>query len=285
MNEFLQSLRADLLSRRMLPLLALAVIGLAVAVGYALASSSSSAPPRASGPPAASAPPASLAVAAASPNPNGAVAETPGGVRYQTQGPLHDPFAQLPSSQTKGPTAGSSSVSPTKSSAAAGAGASPSGTGSSGAGSGSGAGGSGNAKGGEPSPPPTPGKQPGKHKQKPSYPYDVSILFGELPADGQPVTLPPYQSLQPQRPIPSAQDALIALERVGGNAKSAVFELLQPPILRGQGVCLPSPSECQQLALDAGQAEELEYLETDGQAVVYELKAVSIVKRSSQTAG
>lgn len=283
MNEFLQSLRADLLSRRMLPLLAVAVIGLAVAVGFALASSGASTPPRAAGTSTVGSRPASLALAAASPNPNAAEAETPGGVRYQTQGPLHDPFAPLPSSEAKQANAGSSSASTAKSVATSG---SPgSGAGPSGSGSGSGAGGSGSGNGGEPSPPPTPAKKPGKHRQKPSFPYDVSILFGQLPAGGQPVTLPPYQNLQPQQPIPSAQDARIALERVGGNGKSAVFELLAPPILRGQGVCLPTPSECQQLALDAGQAEELEYLEADGQSVVYELKAVSIVKRSAQTAG
>jgi hypothetical protein len=113
----------------------------------------------------------------------------------------------------------------------------------------------------------------------------VSVLFGKLPAGGQPTTLPPYQELQPQQPLPSAGDARIALERVSGNAKSAVFALLQPPILRGQGVCLPSPSECQMLALEIGHAAELEYVEASGQTIVYELKTVSIVKRSSQAAG
>ena len=72
---------------------------------------------------------------------------------------------------------------------------------------------------------------------------------------------------------------------MSANAKSAVFALLAPAILRGQGVCLPSPSECQQLALESGRAEELEYIEENGQTLVYELKAVSIVKSSSQTAG
>ncbi len=283
MTELLNSLRADLFSRRMLPLVAVAVLGLAVAVGYALVGVGSEPAPRAPGSSAAATPKTTLAVVAASPNPNAAEAETPGGVRYQTSGPLHNPFAPLPASEAKQSTTPSAKSATTGGSST---GSSSNGSSSSTpeagkSGSGSGSGGTG-AKGGGSSPAPTPAKP---SKPKPSYPYDVSVLFGQLPANGQPVTLPPYQNLQPQRQLPSSADARIAFERVNGNAKSAVFALLQPPVLRGQGVCLPSPSECQQLALEVGQTEELEYVEASGQTIVYELKTVSVVKRSSQTAG
>ncbi len=284
MSELLTSLRADLLSRRLLPLVVLAIVALAVAIGYALAGSSSESPVRGSGAAGGAAPQAAIAVTAASPNPNAAEAETPGGVRYQTQSALHDPFAPLPSNQPQqsggsGGKASTSSPSAGKGSSGSGGESAKAGTGGTGSSGGTGAG-TGGGKAQQPAP--TPAKP---SKPKPSYPYDVSILFGQLPADGQPVTLPPYQSLQPQRPLPSAADARIALERVNGDAKSAIFELLQPPILRGQGLCLPSPAECQRLALEVGKAEELEYVEASGQAVVYELKTVSVVKRSSQTAG
>jgi hypothetical protein len=284
MNEFIESLRADLLSRRLLPFVGLALLALAVAVGYALGGGSqASTVSRGPSSPLSGSTPAALAVTAASPNPNAAEAETPGGLRYQSRGGLNDPFKPFaePQSATVGGAAsavahGSSSPSSGGSSAA------PAGPG----GSGSGSGGTGTGKSGGGEPAPTPPKPSSPRTRKPSFPYDVSILFGKLPATpGQEVTLPPYQSLQPQRPLPSAGDARIALERVGGNTKSAVFALLAPTIPRGQGVCLPSPSECQQLALEAGRAEELEYIEASGQVVVYELKTVSIVKKISQAAG
>ncbi|HEX3693534.1 MAG TPA: hypothetical protein VHU13_09340 [Solirubrobacteraceae bacterium] len=285
MNELLQSLRADLLSRRMLPLLALAVAGLVAAVGYALIGSGSAAPPPSVGASGTSGKAAAaLSVAAAAPNPNAAEAETPGGVRYQTQAPLHNPFQPLPSNAPKQSVGTSASSGSSSSGSSSGSGSTGGGSGSTGGGSGSGGSGSGGASKakGESSPAPIP---PKPSKAKPSYPYDVSVLFGKLPPGGQPVTLPPYQGLQPQQPLPSAKEARIALERVSKDAKSAVFALLQPPILRGQGVCLPSPSECQKLALEVGHAAELEYVEPSGQTLVYELKTVSIVKRSSQAAG
>jgi hypothetical protein len=272
-TEFLQSIKSDLLSRRIMPIAALALLALAVAVGYALAGSSSSAPPvaRTGGSPQ----PAALAVAAASPNPNTAESETPGGLRYQSGGPTRDPFAPLaqPKGQAKPATAAASQGSSSAGSAGQPGGAGP------GAGKAGGVG----PGGSEPAPaPPKPNKP--SHRKK--FPYDVSILFGRLPATpGQEVTLPPYQNLQPQRPLPSAGESRIALERVSGDAKRAVFALLAPAIPHGQGVCLPSPTECQQIALESGKLEELEYIEGDGQVVVYELKTVSIVRSSSQAAG
>jgi hypothetical protein len=71
----------------------------------------------------------------------------------------------------------------------------------------------------------------------------------------------------------------ISFERVTTDGKGAVFKLVLPPILHGSGACLPSTSECQTIDLEAGHAEELEYIEANGQVVVYELKVVSIVKK------
>jgi hypothetical protein len=70
----------------------------------------------------------------------------------------------------------------------------------------------------------------------------------------------------------------LSFERVTANGKGAVFKLVTPPILHGPGRCLPSASECQSMDLAAGQVEELEYVEANGQRVDYALKVVQITK-------
>ncbi|HEX4837834.1 MAG TPA: hypothetical protein VFV03_04855, partial [Solirubrobacteraceae bacterium] len=67
---------------------------------------------------------------------------------------------------------------------------------------------------------------------------------------------------------------------VTASGHGAVFELVAPPILHGSGICLPNASECQTIDLEVGHTEELEYVEANGQVVVYELKVVSITKKS-----
>jgi hypothetical protein len=272
MTEFLQSIKADLLSRRLLPFVALLGVVLLAAVGYAVKGGSSSPAPA----PVASVPSAPvtgtsvLGVTVATANPNEAVSETPGGVHYQSQGPTRDPFVPLPTA----PAAKSASA----------AGSSTGSTGSSGSGSsstgGSSSGGSGGGAQKAPAPAPTP-----KKPTKPQLAYDVSVLFGPASTTpGQPATLAPYQSLKLGQPFPSKQDVRLTFERVTENGSGAVFKLLVPPILHGTGACLPSNSECQAIDLEAGHAEELEYVEADGQIVVYELKVVSIAKKSSANA-
>jgi hypothetical protein len=83
------------------------------------------------------------------------------------------------------------------------------------------------------------------------------------------------------QPLPSKQNKLLSFDRVTASGDGAVFTLVAPPILHGSGICLPSTSECQTIDLRVGHAEELEYIEADGQAIVYELKVVSITKRST----
>ncbi len=276
MTEFLQSIKADLFSRRLLPFVALLGVVLLAAVGYAVKGGSSSPTPA----PVASTPSTPvtgtsvLGVTVASANPNEAVSETPGGVRYQSQGPTRDPFVPLPTP----PAAKSAS---TGSSSSQSSGSSSSGSSSTG---GSSSGSSGSGSGGSTPKAPAPAPVP-KKPTKPQFAYDVSVLFGPASTTpGQPATLTPYQSLKLGQPFPSKQDVHISFERVTANGKGAVFKLLVPPILHGTGVCLPSNSECQTIDLEAGHAEELEYVEADGQIAVYELKVVSIAKKSSASA-
>jgi hypothetical protein len=274
MTDFLNSVRLDLLSRRLLPFVALLLVALAAAVAYAVmgGSKGSSPTPAALGP---SAPTVSgagaLPVTVAPANPNLAVSETPGGLRYQSRGPTRDPFVPLPSPPAEKSTGASSSTS-----------ASGNSTSSSSGGSSSGAGGSsgGSSGGGQEAPAPTPApKKPAKSTQSP---YVVAVLFGRLSTTpGQPTTLTPYESLKLLQPLPTKQDALVSFERVTASGSGAVFKLVVPPIVHGSGICLPSTSECEAVALEVGHAEELEYVDTSGQVLVYELKVVSITKRSA----
>jgi hypothetical protein len=267
MIELLQSLKSDLLSRRLLPLLALLGVALVAAVAYAVGGAGGGSP----APVAKSAPNGgralTLPVTAAPVNPHLAVSETPSGSRYQSQGPTRDPFVPLPSPPAaKSASAGRSSSSSSKSKGSSSTGSSKGKTGSTG----------GSGSGGEKAPAPAP-----KKPAKPQFPYIVSVLFGRASTTaGQPATLTPYQSLKLLQPLPSKQDTRVSFERVTANGKGAVFKLVVAPILHGTGVCLPSTSECETIDVEAGHAEELEYIEASGQAVVYELEVVSIIKKS-----
>ncbi len=272
MTEFVRSIQSDLLSRRMLPFLIVLGLALVAAVGYALTGGSPAPAVSASvasvGANGAAGTTGSTSVSVAPTNPEQAVSETPGGVRYQSQGPTRDPFVPLPSAKV------ATSTSSSKSSTSSGT--------SSSSGSSSGSGGSsstGKGSGGNSAPAPAPAK-PSK-PAKPQNPYTVSVLFGSPSSTpGQPATPVPYPSLSLGQPLPSKQDARIVFERVTSTGKGAIFKLVVPPILHGTGICLPSPSECQTIDLEAKQYEVLEYVEANGQSVTYELGVVSIAKNS-----
>ncbi len=274
MTEFLQSIKSDLLSRRLLPFVALLAVALLAAVGYVVSGGqkSSASTPIASAPSGASPSRAgALAVTVAPANPNEAVSETPSGVRYQSQGPTRNPFIPLPASPAKNASTNSSSKSSASSSTS-----SPVSAVGSGGTSSKGSGSAGKEAVGKEAPPVR------KKPAKPQFPYIVSIVFGRAATTpGQSATLTPYENLKISQLLPSAQDKRITFERVTSNGSGAVFKLVVPPILHGSGVCLPSSSECETIDLEAQHSEELEYIEADGQAVVYELKVVSITKKSA----
>jgi hypothetical protein len=274
MSDFLQSIKSDLFSRRLLPLLALLGVALVAAVVYALTGGSggSASAPIASSP---SVPvvvgTTAIPVSVAPANPNEAVSETPGGTRYQSHGPTRDPFIPLPSTTT---TTTSTSTGTSSSGTSSSGSSSTSGTGSGSSGSSTG----GSGAGGQKAPAPTPAP---KKPAKPQFPYIVSVLFGPASTTpGQPATLTPYENLKLLQPLPSKEDVRISFERVTTDGKGAVFKLVAPPILHGSGICLPSNSECQTIDLQSGHAEELEYIEATGLTVVYELKVVSITRKS-----
>jgi hypothetical protein len=263
MTEFLQAIKSDLLSRRLLPFAALVVIGLIAAVGYAAAGGSNrSAPTTSAGGTGSRTGAGALALAVAPANPNQAISETPAGARYQSKGPTRDPFTPLPSPPAAKRAATSAS---SKSSGSSSTSSSSGGTGGSSAGKQS-----------------APAQAPAPAAPQPTKPLTIYVVSAALavgPASpGQAVTVTPYRDLKPHEPLPSKKDMRLSFERVTTNAKGAIFKLIVPPILHGPGRCLPSASECQSIDVAAGQVEELEYVEADGQTVIYGLKVVAITK-------
>ncbi len=277
MSEILQSLKSDLLDRRLLPIVVALCLALAGAVAYVVLDGGGSSAP---GPPpsAASGGPTpspvshgpNLAVSEAKANPHVAVSETTEGARYRHKPGSHDPFTPLPSPKTaseataksttssvSSPSTSSSSTSVEKSS--------PSSTNT----------------GGATTTPSTPVK-PAPKKQKPKIVYAVSVQFGVMATTPGAVSqLTPYTDLKRLEALPSAQETRLTFSGARGNGKGAVFALSREAILKGQGTCIPSAEQCEAIDLEAGQSEELTYLEPDGQSVPYELKIVSITKESS----
>lgn len=260
MNSFLNSLKADLLDRRLLPLVALVAVGLAAAVAYTVLGGGSSAAPTAalaSGPAT-----ASSGIAISQANPEKAIAETTSGASVQRGGKAHNPFTPLPEPKAK--TATTSTAGSTSSSSS-----------SSSPGSSSSSGGS------SPTTPATPAKP-----SKPATVYHVAVLFGELPAGAtaQTAQLTPYENLKLLAPLPSVKQPLIIFRGVTAGGKTAIFTLVSEAILHGNATCRPNASQCEAIDLLPGQAEQLEYISATGQPVTYELRIVSIVSANASSA-
>lgn len=270
MSAFFNSLKSDLLDRRLMPVFALLGAALLGAIVYAVLASGGSS----TGSPAASAPAtapkaAGIAVSAVTATKT-PVAETTSGTSEQTGGSSRNPFAPLPGvkSASKSSAGGSgSSTSGSSSSSSAASGEAGSSTGSEGSGSETN------------SSPQNGGTKPEEKKAaKPGKSYKVSVLFGTAPAGTPALTagLTSYDSLKRQQPLPSATQPLIVFRGVIAGGKSATFTLVGEAILRGSAACLPSASQCQAIDLKPGQTEELEYVPLGGTAVTYELHVLKI---------
>jgi hypothetical protein len=280
MNDFLGSLKADLLDRRLLPLVALVGLALVAALGYAVFGGGSPSAP-------------SGVVAAPTPGPSGIavtqstsqgqpVAETTDGATDQHRGFSHNPFSSLVRPSTVAHSAqAQSSASSARASASA-----P--TTNSGAGSttssGSTAQGSGGSTPTTPPSPSAPSKPPAP--AKPTAVYHVAVEFGVVPP-GTPVQLAqltPYESLKLLTPLPSAQQPLLVFRGVTNPGKSATFTLVGEAILQGGAACLPSASHCQAIDVKPGGSEQLKYLSANGETITYELRVVSIVATTASKA-
>jgi hypothetical protein len=272
-GDFFASLKEDLLGKRMLPFLVVLVVVLVAAVGYAvLGGGSSSAPTTvtASAPVGASAAVGDIAVSQAPANPNQPVSETTEGTSKQHHGIAHDPFTPLPAAKTASSASTTSSTSSSSSSPSTtpSAGSTPSAPSSGGT-------------------TPTTPKETTPAKPKVYVHYHVSAQLGVMPvvAEGaapQPAQLKTYKDMALDEPLPDkANPQLVFLGVVLRTGKEALFGLSGAAILHGSGSCQPSATQCQAIDLQVGQSETLEFAESDGSTVTYELKLVSIDKSTS----
>jgi hypothetical protein len=250
MIELLQSIKSDLLSRRVLPVLIALGVGLVIALGYAFTSGSSSSAPTVSAsiPAAGAGGPAgragSVLVSVAPANPQQATSETPGGARYQSKDPTRDPFIALPAPKTA-KSAGSS-----KSSTSSSAGkSSPGGTPSAGKGS------TGNSA---PAPVPTT-KLPAKVAPKPTHTGLTSTQSYEiaLSLTSQGGNLDAIESLERLSVLPSEQQPLLVYLGVLQGGHDALFAVPHGTVVSGPGGCTPGPTDCEVLSLASNQIESL----------------------------
>jgi hypothetical protein len=267
MTDFLSSVKADLLDRRLLPLVALVVAALVAAIAYAVLGGGSSTP--ASTASVTTPAVASSGLSVSQTSPENAVAEVTSGVSTQHRGTARNPFTPLPEAKAKTATASTTSATSTASSSPSTT--SGSGTSSSSAGPTS----------TTPSTPTTPSSP--ATPSKPKTVFHVAVLFGQLPLSAT-SQLTPYENLKLLTPLPSRNQALIVFRGVTAGGKSATFTLIGEAILHGEGTCLPSATQCEAIDLRSGQAEQLEYLSASGQVVSYELKVVSITSEKASVA-
>lgn len=275
MSDLLSSLKADLTSRRMLPLLALAGLALLGAIAYvALGAKPSSSTPSV-GTSTTTQHVASLpgpAVSSAPANPNAAVSETTVGSNYQHGGKVHDPFTPL-----KGK-ASQAAASSSKSSGG-GSGASPStssGT-SSGSSSGTSSDGSSNSSGGSGGTPPSNENPSNSPTSISAYHIDVSLQ--RLSEEGQPVgKAQVFRDVIALQPLPSKRKALVEPEGVTGDGTGVAFVLVGEEIIHGKATCVPSAADCQDIDVKLKAPEELQYQEEDGTVVAYRLTVTRIEK-------
>jgi hypothetical protein len=270
MTDFLNSLKADLLDRRLLPIVALVLAGLVAAVAYvALGGGSKAAAPAPA--PTIARTSTGIAVTPSPARPAQAVAETTSGSSAQSRGRAHDPFNPLPgdvkaaaAASTKSTSSASSTTTSSK--------------------SGSSVKGEAKAEAKGETKPSSPSK-PSKPSQ-PTTVYQVSALFGVVPVPVPPTgaQLTPYESLRLLTTLPSAKQPLIVFRGVTPGGKSALFTVVGEAILHGSATCLPSATQCQAIELKPGQTEQLEYLPPSGTMVAYELRIVSIKSSRASSA-
>ncbi len=278
MSDFFSPLKSDLLDRRFLPVLGLLAVALVAALAYAVLGGGSSSPTRSvpsvasSGAAGAS---AAVAISQAPANPNQAVAETTSGVSKQHSGKARNPFTPLSSPKVKSTAAASSSTTQTSSGSSSGSSSSPSPSSSSNSGGTSGTSTSGTSP------------QPAKPKP-PRQVYQVNVLFGVAPAGtpSQNIPVTSFNNLTRLDPLTAGGEAPLVFAGVTVDGKSAIFTLVREVILHGSAVCRPSASQCQAIQLVPGQSEELEYVVSSSQTLIYKIQLVSItaVKASAAKA-
>jgi hypothetical protein len=280
MNTFIDSLKADLLNRRVLPFLIALGVALLAALAYAILGGGSETP---------SAPTASIVtpgagtpgidVTPATTNADKAIAETTSG-SPKLRLHANNPFKPLPEPKAKSASTSSSS----SNSAGSGSGSSSSSS-SSPASSSSGSSSSsssGSSSSGTPAP-----KTSKPAKPKPPAPvYEAEVQFGQVSTTaGQSAQLTAYKELKPAAQVPSSTSPIVAYSGATKDGKSATFKLAAEVIVPASATCQPSATQCESIVLKPGQSVELSYLPPNGGAtVVYKLELVSLTPLKASAA-
>ncbi|HWX51725.1 MAG TPA: hypothetical protein VNY34_00450 [Solirubrobacteraceae bacterium] len=271
MTDFLNSVKADLLDRRLLPVLLVLGVALSAALAYAVlggGSAARSTPTAAVSSPGASSGSPGAPISQAPANPNQPVAETTSGTSHQRGGVTRNPFTPLPGVKTASSSAKSTGASKTSGTST---------TSSSGS----------STKGAGGTTPATPKETTPAKPKKVYIHYHVTAQFGAVPptVEGTPpqaAQLKTYKDMVLDEPLPGkANPQLVYLGVVLSTGKDVVFALTGEAILHGSATCKPSPTQCQAIELRVGQTETLEVVEPSGKLVIYELKLVSITKSVS----
>ncbi len=277
MNALFESVKADLLDRRLRVIVVVVVVALVAAVAFAVLSGrSQSATPTAStgtaSGTAASTPPIGGSSAA---NPKAASAETTFGSAHQHSTHVIDPFTTLPSTEkttTTTSSAASSAASEKSSASAKGSGSGESESTS------HGSSGSSGSSGSAPAPAPKPTTK---------TTYAVNVELGPAPASPtEAPLLQAYKGVRIGQSLPNKKNPLVVLKAASLDASkgakegagSATFSLVSSPIVNGPGACVPNDTQCESVKLTGGQTEELQYVEANGQTVTYLLRVVEISK-------
>ena len=273
MTEMLESIKSDLLSRRMLPLLIALAVVLVAAAAYALSAGGSGAASSPAPAPSASipAPTSALRVAVAPANAHAAVAETPAGTHFQSHGPTRDPFTPLPSPPAPKSTG---ATGPSGSST----GSSSSGTGSTGGSS------TGSSPGASVPPAPTlpkPAPKPIHAGLTSTQSYGVALSLTTFA--GGLDTIDPLERLSL---VPSAKQPLLVYLGVLKGGRDALFVVQPGTVVSGPGTCAPGPTDCEILSLAQEQIESLAVSTGAGTASValFAVTAINVKEHASVAA-
>jgi hypothetical protein len=103
--------------------------------------------------------------------------------------------------------------------------------------------------------------------------YDLTVRFGDSTAS------PDRMTLKRLQPLPKADLPALLYLGVSKDGKSAIFLVEEGVQVVGDGVCAPTPEDCETLRLEAGETEFLDVIDETGNATAqYQLDLVKIHK-------
>ena len=107
--------------------------------------------------------------------------------------------------------------------------------------------------------------------------YSVTVRFGDSESDSLDTSVLPRL-----KPLPSASDPVLVYLGPGNGGKTAVFVLDESLEPQGDGVCKPSPANCETLHMRAGETTFLDVLDDEGETTAqYQLDVVKIKTRKA----